>query len=134
MYALIALVGANFIYQVIRKPTELFFPISGALYKTPEETWRVYAGLFRRYATPHVSAPLLAALAPVEGSGNPLVRTYWHWASPAPVMKLAEIAVTPSTSDATIATVTDVARACGKNPIVKDNPLAWGLREPRLPR
>jgi 3-hydroxybutyryl-CoA dehydrogenase len=52
----------------------------------------------------------------------------WHWASPAPVMKLAEIAVTPSTSDATIATVTEVARACGKNPIVvKDNPLAWGF-------
>jgi hypothetical protein len=83
VYALIALVGGNFIYQVIRKPTELFFPISGALYKTPEETWRVYAGLFRRYATPHVSAPLLAALAQVEGSGNPLVRTYWHWAWPA---------------------------------------------------
>jgi Transglycosylase SLT domain len=83
VYALIGVVGANFIYQVIRKPTELFFPISGALYKTPEETWRVYARLFRRYATPHVSAPLLAALAQVEGSGNPLVRTYWHWAAPA---------------------------------------------------
>ena len=31
----------------------------------------------------------------------------WHWASPAPVMKLAEIVVTPTTSDETIATVTD---------------------------
>ena len=52
----------------------------------------------------------------------------WHWASPAPVMKLAEIVVTPTTSDATIATVTEVARACGKNPIVvKDNPLTWGF-------
>jgi hypothetical protein len=80
VYLAMILVGANFLYQVIRKPTELFFPVSGVLYKTPEETWRAYAVLFRRYATSHVSAPLLAALAQVEASGNPLVRTYWRWA------------------------------------------------------
>ena len=52
----------------------------------------------------------------------------WHWASPAPVMKLAEIVVTPMTSDETTATVTDVARECGKHPIVvKDNPMTWGF-------
>lgn len=52
----------------------------------------------------------------------------WHWASPAPVMKLAEIVVTPETSAATIATVTDAARRCGKHPIVvKDNPMQWGF-------
>jgi 3-hydroxyacyl-CoA dehydrogenase len=52
----------------------------------------------------------------------------WHWASPAPVMKLAEIVVTPATSPETIATVTDLASACGKHPIVvKDNPMAWGF-------
>ncbi len=52
----------------------------------------------------------------------------WHWASPAPVMKLAEIVVTPETSAATIATVTDVATRCGKHPIVvKDNPMQWGF-------
>lgn len=51
----------------------------------------------------------------------------WHWASPAPVMKLAEIVVTPMTSEPTIATVRETARACGKNPIVvQDNPMAWG--------
>ena len=77
--AAIVLVAANFAYQVIRKPTELFFPVSGVLYKTPEETWHAYGDLFRRYATTHVSAELLAALAQVEGSGNPLVRTYWRW-------------------------------------------------------
>ena len=33
----------NWIYQVIRKPSELFFPVSGTLYKTPPETWRQYA-------------------------------------------------------------------------------------------
>jgi 3-hydroxyacyl-CoA dehydrogenase len=52
----------------------------------------------------------------------------WHWASPAPVMKLAEIVVTPETSAATIATVTDAATRCGKHPIVvKDNPMQWGF-------
>jgi 3-hydroxybutyryl-CoA dehydrogenase len=52
----------------------------------------------------------------------------WHWASPAPVMKLAEIVVTPQTAEATIATVVDAAKRCGKNPIVvKDNPMEWGF-------
>jgi 3-hydroxybutyryl-CoA dehydrogenase len=51
----------------------------------------------------------------------------WHWASPAPVMKLAEIVVTRDTSEATIASVRDTASACGKNPIVvKDTAQAWG--------
>jgi len=81
--AVVALVtlwaAVNGIYQVIHKPTELFFPVSGALYKTPSETWDAYAPLFRRYATEVITADFLAALAQVEGSGNPVVRTYWRW-------------------------------------------------------
>jgi len=69
----------NGIYQVTRKPTELFFPVSGTLYKTPSETWDAYAPLFRRYATQVITAEFLAAVAQVEGSGNPVVRTYWRW-------------------------------------------------------
>jgi hypothetical protein len=69
----------NWIYQVIRKPSELFFPISGALYKTPVETWRQYGPIFRKYATNVITPGLLAAIAQVEGSGNPAVRTYWRW-------------------------------------------------------
>ena len=69
----------NGVYQVARKPTELFFPVAGTLNKTPSETWREYAPLFRKYATPLIGAELLAALAQVEGSGNPVVRTYWRW-------------------------------------------------------
>ena len=72
--------SVNAVYQVLRKPTELFFPLSGVLAKTPAETWRDYGDAFRRYATPAVPAELLAALAQVEGSGNPLVRTYWRFA------------------------------------------------------
>lgn len=83
VYAAICAVGLNFLYQVVRKPSELFFPVSGVLAKTPAQTWHAYSGLFRRYATSHVSADLLAALAQVEGAGNPLVRTYWRWSWPA---------------------------------------------------
>jgi hypothetical protein len=69
----------NWGYQVIRKPSELFFPVSGTLYKTPSETWRQYAPVFEKYATANMTPEFLAALAQVEGSGNPIVRTYWKW-------------------------------------------------------
>jgi len=86
LQALIALTAAvllwfalNGMYQVIRKPSELFFPVSGTLNKIPAETWRQYAPLFRKYSTSVISPEFLAALAQVEGSGNPVVRTYWRW-------------------------------------------------------
>jgi len=71
--------AVNWTYHVIRKPTELFFPVSGTLAKTPPETWRQYAPLFRRHSTATISPELLAALAQVEGSGDPVARTYWRW-------------------------------------------------------
>lgn len=52
----------------------------------------------------------------------------WHWASPAPVMRLAEIVVTRATSEETVETVRAVATRCGKNPVVvKDAPMTWGF-------
>jgi hypothetical protein len=72
-------VTINWIYQVIRKPSELFFPVSGTLYKTPTETWEEYAPIFRQHSTKTITAEFLAALAQVEGSGNPIVRTYWRF-------------------------------------------------------
>jgi hypothetical protein len=69
----------NWAYQVVRKPTELFFPVSGALSKTPAQTWRSYSPLFREHSTAIMTPDLLAALAQVEGGGNPVARTYWRW-------------------------------------------------------
>jgi hypothetical protein len=69
----------NALYQVTRKPSELFFPVSGALFKTPTETWSAYGKLFRRHSTAVMAPELLAALAQVEGSGNPVARTYWRF-------------------------------------------------------
>jgi len=86
----------NGLYQVIRKPSELFFPVSGTLNKTPTATWRQYGPLFRKYSTDVMTPDLLAALAQVEGSGNPVARTYWRWslsAAPFDVYRPASSAV-----------------------------------------
>lgn len=51
----------------------------------------------------------------------------WHWASPAPVMKLAEIVRARDTSDETVETIRTLAAGAGKNPIVvKDTARHWG--------
>jgi hypothetical protein len=70
---------SNLAYHVIRKPTELLFFVGNALDKEPAETWRQYGPLFRAYSTSTITPELLAALAQVESSGNPMARTYWRW-------------------------------------------------------
>ena len=77
---LVAWLAFNWVYQAIRKPTEVFFPVSSVLDKTPSETWQRYGSLFSKHSTPVITPELLAALAQVEGGGNPLARTYWRWA------------------------------------------------------
>ena len=69
----------NVVYQVLRKPTEVFAPINNGFNKAPSETWRQYAPLFREYSTASISPELLAALAQVESAGNPLATSYWRW-------------------------------------------------------
>ena len=69
----------NWVYQVVRKPAEMFFPVSGVLNKTPTETWRKYGPLFREHGTVVIAPEFLAAMAQVEGAGNPVARTYWRW-------------------------------------------------------
>jgi len=73
-----AALALNWVYQVVRKPAELFFPVSGALFKTPTETWQHYEPIFRTHSTAVMTPELLAALAQVEGSGNPVARTPWR--------------------------------------------------------
>jgi hypothetical protein len=75
-----ALLTVNWLYQVARKPTEVFFLADAlSLSKTSRQTWQEYGSIFRRHATATISAELLAALAQVEGAGNPVARTYWRW-------------------------------------------------------
>ncbi|MCK1603982.1 transglycosylase SLT domain-containing protein [Bradyrhizobium sp. 166] len=76
---LAVLVLVNIAYQTVRKPTELFVLVGHALDKEPSDTWRRYGPLFRKHSTATITPELLAALAQVETSGNPLARTYWRW-------------------------------------------------------
>ena len=106
-------VTLNLLYQVVRKPAELFFPVSGALFKTPTETWREYEAIFRRHATAVMAPELLAALAQVEGSGNPVARTPWRVAAttdPREIYRPASSAV--GMYQITDATFRDARRYC----------------------
>ena len=76
---LAAFFALNLVYQVIRKPGELFAPVSGSFAKNPTATWQSYGALFQKYSTSIISPDLLAALAQVESDGNPVARTYWRW-------------------------------------------------------
>ncbi len=69
----------NGLYHVLRKPAELFTPVHGVLAKTPAQTWSDYQPIFRAHATAVITPELLAALAQVEASGNPVATPQWRW-------------------------------------------------------
>ena len=71
--------GVNWAYHAYYKPTEILFPLAHSLDKRPAETWNEYGSLFREHSTSVITPELLAALAQVEGGGNPVARTYWRW-------------------------------------------------------
>ncbi len=71
--------SVNWTYHAFNKPTEILFPLDHSLNKRPMETWKQYESLFREHATAVITPEFLAALAQVEGGGNPVARTYWRW-------------------------------------------------------
>jgi len=71
--------GINWAFHTFHKPTEIFFPLDQSLNKHPVQTWKEYESLFREHATAVITPEFLAALAQVEGGGNPVARTYWRW-------------------------------------------------------
>jgi hypothetical protein len=76
---LVLWLGVNWTYHAYSKPTEILFPLAHSLDKSPPETWRQYGPLFHKHSTSVIAPELLAALAQVEGGGNPVARTYWRW-------------------------------------------------------
>jgi hypothetical protein len=111
--------GVNWMYQVVRKPTELFFPVSGALKKPPHVTWQRYGPLFVEHSTAVITPELLAALAQVEGAGNPVARTYWRWQAtwnPMDIYRPASSAV--GMYQITDATFEDAKRYCVHDHVV----------------
>ena len=91
---------------------------------------RFWKDLDRRAADPVIfcsnsSGFPITAIAGATDRGDRVIG--WHWASPAPVMKLAEITRGPETSDSTVDTVVALAAGAGKNPVViNDSPSNWG--------
>lgn len=71
--------GVNIAHWVMRKPAVLLAPLSGALAKTPAQTWDSYGEQFRRHSTAAVPAEFLATLAQMESAGDPVANTYWRW-------------------------------------------------------
>ncbi|WP_395695212.1 3-hydroxyacyl-CoA dehydrogenase family protein [Nocardioides sp.] len=68
----------------------------------------------------------VSALA--QATDRPALVAGWHWASPPPVSKLAEI-VTHAVADPTVvAALAELAAECGKRPVVlPDQQRAWGF-------
>jgi hypothetical protein len=111
----------NLVYHVVRKPSELLFFVGGALDKEPIETWRQYEPLFHTYSTSTITPELLAALAQVESTGNPVARTYWRWQlswNPFAVYKPASSAV--GMYQMTDAAYAEAARYCIRGNAVVD--------------
>ncbi len=111
----------NLVYHVLHKPTELFFFVGNALDKEPAETWRQYGPLFRTYSTGTITPELLAALAQVESSGNPVARTYWRWRlslNPFAIYQPASSAV--GLYQMTDAAYAEAARSCIRSNAVVD--------------
>ena len=119
---LLAVVAAvNLVYQVIRKPTELFFFVGHRLDKEPAETWRQYGPLFRTYSTSTITPELLAALVQIESSGNPVDRTYWRWRwsfNPFAIYQPASSAV--GLTQMTDGAYAEAARFCIRDHVVSD--------------
>ena len=98
--------------------------------------------LFRRVdalAPPHAILASNTAGLPITAlawaTGRPDRVIGWHWAQPAPIMRLAEIITHPSCTPSTIELICDVARRCDKNPVViKDQPEIWGFVANRINR
>jgi hypothetical protein len=118
---LAALALLNIAYHVIRKPTELFVFVGNSLDKDPSENWRQYGPLFRTYSTATITPELLAALAQVESSGNPVARTYWRWRwsfNPLAIYRPASSAV--GLYQMTDPALSEAARFCVRGNVVTD--------------
>jgi hypothetical protein len=116
---------------VVREPTELLFFVGGALDKVPSETWRQYGLLFRKYSTDTIKPELLAALAQIESTGNPVARTYWRWRltrNPFGVYKPASSAV--GLYQMTDAAYAEASRYCVRRHAVVDVDCSFNSLDP----
>lgn len=74
-----AFFAVNLVVQIASKPSELLRFAGLGTARAPLDTWNQYGELFREHATPVATADLLAAIAQVESSGDPLAQPAWTW-------------------------------------------------------
>ena len=80
LVVLLSWLMVNWTYQVIKQADGAVLPGQRHVVQDAgPETWDEYAPIFRAHATNTITPEFLAALAQVEGSGNPIARTYWRW-------------------------------------------------------
>jgi len=75
----VVLITGNWLYHVLRKPSELVGLVAGPAPRTPGETWRTYGPLFRRHSTEVLTPDLLGALVQIESAGDPAAHPAWRW-------------------------------------------------------
>lgn len=90
-----------------------------------------------RLAPPHAIFASNTSGFPITGlayaTDRPAQFLGWHFASPVPVMKLAEISVHKETRDDVRDAVVAVAARCGKNPtVITDDTRHWGFVANRI--
>ena len=113
-----------------------------AVVEAVPEDLTLKCSLFRRIDTLVPDHAILASntaglpiTALAWATGRPDRVVGWHWAQPAPIMRLAEIITHPSCAASTIELICDLARRCDKNPVViKDQPEIWGFVANRINR
>jgi hypothetical protein len=113
----------------------LLFFVGHKLDKEPAETWREYGPLFHTYSTHSITPELLAALAQVESSGNPVDRTYWRWRlgfNPFAIYQPASSAV--GLFQMTDPAYSEVARFCIRANAVEDKDCGVGPYLRAIPR
>lgn len=69
----------NLAYHTYQNPIHLLSFAAKPFYKTPLQTWQSYRETFERHGDERITPPLLAAIAYVESSGNPLAAPPWKW-------------------------------------------------------
>jgi hypothetical protein len=83
----------------------------------PSETWHQYQPIFRAHSTAVITPDFLAALAQIEGSGNPVARTYWRWQ---PTWNLFEL-YRPASSAVGMYQITDATFAEARRYCIHDH-------------
>lgn len=76
---LVGFFSVNWVYQAVKKPSEILGIMDSKFYKSPSQTWNSHRSSFLQKSTPIITPDFLAALTQTETQGNAIARTYWTW-------------------------------------------------------